>query len=60
MSPEGFGVVVFQRDFDNVTDVCIVSLSQVFINCGSDFAIGIPIFRLTRLLGTILQFLVFF
>ena len=40
-----------------VTDVCIFSLSQVFINCGSDFAIGIPILRLTRLLGTIIQFL---
>ena len=36
-----------------MTDVCIFSLSQVFINCGSSFAIGIPIIRLTRLLGTI-------
>ena len=32
-------------------------LNQVFINRGSNFAIGIPILGLTRLLGTIIQIL---
>ena len=51
-------VLTFSKEALRMLLMCaFFPLSQVFINCGSDFAIGIPIIRLTRLLGTIIHFL---